>query len=317
LILEPYFDAYKNISTLLGIKTIGLPLEMSETKAKLYHNDQDPSTFDISFRSSDFQINFDKFHEILKKNPKIKLFIFNTPHNPTGKVFTKDELQKIANILRLFPKITILSDEVYEFMCFDKTKHFRFASLPDMYERTISLFSAGKTFSCTGWRVGYAISCKKIATKILKAHATNVFCSVTPFEIALTKAFQAIQTNDYLENLKKQLESKRNLLVQALFQAKWKPIVPQGGYFVCCNISPLVMMMINKKHTTTTTKKVPKDYQFVEKFCQEKKLAMIPTSSFYSNQENCFSTTMVRLAFCKDEEMLQQAIDIIHQNPAV
>ena len=91
-------------------------------------------------------------------SPKVKLFILNTPHNPTGKVFTEDELITITKILEEFPDIIVLSDEVYEFLTFDYRKHLHFAAIRNNWGKTVSIFSGGKLFNATGWKVGWAIA---------------------------------------------------------------------------------------------------------------------------------------------------------------
>lgn len=199
--IEPYFDAYKTVSTLLGIKTVGIPLEFSGEKHAEFVSKTSSSA---TFSSSDFQLNYEKLDKLITK--KTKMIVLNTPHNPTGKVFSKHELQEIVRVLEKHPHVQVLSDEVYEFMCYDGLKHERIATLPGMFDRTISLFSAGKTFSCTGWRVGYAVGPAHMTTAITKAHSVVPFCGTTPLEVAMTSCFQQIQTNGYLDELTSTLE---------------------------------------------------------------------------------------------------------------
>uniref|UniRef100_K3WDN8 Aminotransferase class I/classII large domain-containing protein n=1 Tax=Globisporangium ultimum (strain ATCC 200006 / CBS 805.95 / DAOM BR144) TaxID=431595 RepID=K3WDN8_GLOUD len=304
---EPYFDAYKTVSTLLGIKTVGIPFELSPEKQQEF-NCRDTNA---TFSSGDFRIDLDKLDQTITK--KTKMIVLNTPHNPTGKVFSKHELEQIAEMLKKHPHVLILSDEVYEFMAYDGLQHERIASFPGLFDRTISLFSAGKTFSCTGWRVGYAIAPEHLAAAITKAHSTVPFCGTTPLEVAMASCFKQVQTNGYLDELKATLEAKRDRLVGALTEANWRPIVPEGGYFVCCNVThlPVFQEFADIKITPELPKPQYPDYQFAYKLCKDYKLAMIPTSPFFTRPEHQLAPGVVRLAFCKDDETVDAAIRVI------
>lgn len=306
--IEPYFDAYKTVSTLMGIETVGIPLEMAPEKAALYN---DPQATREKFSSADFTIDCARLERLI--TPKTKMLVLNTPHNPTGKVLSRTELEQIAQVLQRHPHVIVLSDEVYEFMTYNGLRHERIASLPGMFDRTISLFSAGKSFSCTGWRAGYAICPEHFAKAVNKAHSTVPFCGVTPFEVALATAFEQAQKNGYFDELARKLERKRNRLVEVLDRENWKPIVPEGGYFVCCNVTglPAFAEFADTDVTAQLDKKEHPDYQFAYKLCREAKLAVIPTSPFYTRPEHQLTRGLVRLAFCKDDETLDKAIEII------
>ncbi|OQR85002.1 kynurenine-oxoglutarate transaminase [Achlya hypogyna] len=307
LILEPYFDAYINIAKLLGIRTVGLPLEMSPDRKAKYN---DPSCTE-AFSSKDLVLDLAKLEASI--TPKTKMLVLNTPHNPTGKVFSRDELEGIAAIMKRHPDIIILSDEVYEFMCFEGTPHERIATFDGMYDRVISLFSAGKTFSCTGWRVGYAIMPPKLALPVAKTHSAVPFCGALPFELAVAKGFEVARTNGYLAELPQLLQRKRDVVVDALQAAKLKPIVPDGGYFVCCNVSSLAAYDEFKSFEAQRglANELRPDYQVAQKLCTEHGITVIPTSPFYTSVDNQPSPALVRVAFCKDDATLAQAVDVI------
>ncbi|RHZ15954.1 hypothetical protein DYB26_004635 [Aphanomyces astaci] len=318
LVIEPFFDAYINIALLLGVKTVGVPLEMNAaTKAKY----NDPHCHD-KFSSKDLTIDLAKLEASI--TPNTKMIVLNTPHNPTGKVFSKDELEGILGVLDRHPQIIILSDEVYEFACFDGTPHERIATYDGMFDRVISLFSAGKTFSCTGWRVGYVFVChaliatyailpQKYADLVAKTHSAIPFCGALPFELAVAKGFQAAATNGYLDQLPKLLEKKRDTVVDALEKANLKPIVPDGGYFVCCNVSSLASYDEFKHLETVENLPAEErpDYQMAKKMCIEQGLTVIPTSPFYSNVRNQPSPALVRIAYCKDDATIDGAVKLI------
>ncbi|GAB9465258.1 Kynurenine-oxoglutarate transaminase [Globisporangium polare] len=304
---EPYFDAYKTVSTLLGIQTVGIPFELSPEKQREFQCSSSSTTFS----SHDFRIDLEKLDALITS--KTKMIVLNTPHNPTGKVFSRDELEQIAQVLRKHPHVLILSDEVYEFMAYDGLTHERIGSFPGMFDRTISLFSAGKTFSCTGWRVGYAVAPEHLTGAITKAHSTVPFCGTTPFEVAMASCFKQAQTNGYLDELKATLEAKRDRLVGALSEANWRPIVPEGGYFVCCDVThlPIFQEFADTEITAELPKQQYPDYQFAYKLCKEHKLAVIPTSPFFSRPEHLLAPGVVRLAYCKDDKTLDDAIRVI------
>ncbi|OQS02551.1 kynurenine-oxoglutarate transaminase [Thraustotheca clavata] len=307
LILEPYFDAYINIAKLLGIKTVGLPLELSAEKKAKYN---DPSCKE-SFSSKDLVLDLEKLEASI--TPNTKMIVLNTPHNPTGKVFSREELEGIAAIMRRHPQIIILSDEVYEFMCFEGTPHERIATFDGMYDRVISLFSAGKTFSCTGWRVGYAILPEHFALPVSKTHSAVPFCGALPFELAVAKGFQVAQNSGYLEELPQILQSKRDVVVDALTAANLKPIVPDGGYFVCCNVSTLDAYdeFRSFENQTDLENELRPDYQMAQKLCVEHGITVIPTSPFFTSIATQPSPAMVRIAYCKDDATIAKAVEII------
>merc|ERR1712150_208998 len=133
-----------------------------------------------------------------------------------------------------------ISDEVYERTVYDDNEHIHFASLPGMFERTMTLFSAGKTFSCTGWRVGYVIAPPPLAAPLLASHAALNFCVATPLQKGVAGAFASAESEGYFDWLPKMMQGKRDSLVSVLEEVGLKPIVPEGGYFVLCDATILL-----------------------------------------------------------------------------
>ncbi|KAL3665346.1 hypothetical protein V7S43_009385 [Phytophthora oleae] len=309
LTFEPYFDAYVTVSQLHGVKSAGVPFRFDAAKRAAFLSEG--SHVDARFTSHDFQADLEKLEAML--TPKTKMLVLNTPHNPTGKVFSKEELVQIAKVLERHPNVIVLADEVYEFMTFDGLKHERIATLPGFFDRTVSLFSAGKTFSCTGWRAGYAVGPAHLVGGITKAHSTVPFCGTTPFEVALASAFKEAKHNGYYDELRETLQAKRNRLCDALQAYNWRPIIPEGGYFVCCNVEGLPFY--DEFRGIQTTPDTPKtefpDYQFAYKLVKAGHLAVIPTSPFFSRPENRLAPGVVRLAFCKDDTTLDDSIRVI------
>ncbi|CAH0474758.1 unnamed protein product [Peronospora belbahrii] len=318
---EPYFDAYMTVSQLQHVTSDGIPFyhpsldspTTSTTSATSATSMMERDNINVMKRcsSSEFQLNLHQLETMLTS--KTKLLILNTPHNPTGKVLSKAELLQLGHVLERYPNVLVLADEVYEFMTYDGLEHERMASLPGFFDRTISLFSAGKTFSCTGWRAGYAVGPAHLVEGIIKAHSTIPFCGTTPFEVALASVFREAEHNGYYDELREMLETKRNRLCDALEAYNWCPIVPDGGYFVCCNVEglPSYDEFRGIEVTLDTPRTKFPDYQFAYKLVKAGHLAVIPTSPFFSRPENRLAPGVVRLAFCKDDKTLDDSIRVI------
>ncbi|GMF13392.1 unnamed protein product [Phytophthora lilii] len=207
LTLEPYFDAYVTVSQLHGVRASGAPFRFDAAKRAAFLSED--AHVAERFTSHDFQVDLAKLEAMI--TPKTKMLVLNTPHNPTGKVFSRDELQQLARVLERHPDVIVLADEVYEFMTYDGLPHERIAAMPGFFDRTISLFSAGKTFSCTGWRTGYAVGPAHLVGGVTKAHSTVPFCGTTPFEVALASAFREAKHNGYYDELKETLQVQRRI----------------------------------------------------------------------------------------------------------
>jgi hypothetical protein len=160
----------------MGAKTIGVPLRT-----------------DWASSSGDWTLDLEELDAAMSE--KTKMLVLNTPHNPTGKVFTRDELKGISDVVMRYPNVTVLSDEVYEFMTFDGLKHERIATLPGMWERTLSVYSAGKTFSATGWRVGYVVGPQPLITPLVRVHQASNFCTPSALQIAIAIALREVRVS--------------------------------------------------------------------------------------------------------------------------
>jgi aspartate/methionine/tyrosine aminotransferase len=171
-IITPAFDAYFKSASILGLHVKSVPVT--------------PTKFPPQ-RGEDLQLCLQALRETL--TPQTKFLLLNTPSSPLGKVFSKEELEEIAGVVREFPNLMVLSDEVYEHMVFEGLRHEHFASLDGMFDRTVTLFSVGKTFSCTGWRLGYAIGPSHMIHPIKALHAAVNFSTATPLQKATARAF--------------------------------------------------------------------------------------------------------------------------------
>lgn len=218
---------------------------------------------------------------------KTKLILVNTPHNPTGKVFSHEELSLIADLCQKHDVIAV-TDEVYEHIVFDDLTHFALASFPGMASRTVIISSLGKTFSVTGWKVGWTIANRNLSQAIFRAHQFMTFCGAAPLQEAAVTAVSC--QNKYYETLTQLYTKKRNYLVDALSSAGLKPISPSGTYFIMVDISALDFA---------------DDVAFCRYLTREIGVAAIPPSAFYHNPND--GAGLARFAFCKEDKTLEEA----------
>ncbi len=220
---------------------------------------------------------------------KTKVIMINTPHNPTGKVYSQDELQLIADLCQKHDVIAI-TDEVYEHIIFDDCEHLHLAKLPGMADRTVTISSAGKTFSTTGWKVGWAIGQPELVTSIQRAHQFMTFCGAAPLQAGCVQALQA--PRDYYDELSKMYQTNRDILAEGLDKAGLRPIMPQGTYFMMTDISHLGF---------------EDDRAFCRYLTTEVGVTAIPPSAFFNDPAD--GATIARFAFCKSRETLEAAAE--------
>ncbi len=243
----------------------------------------------ITLNKPDFKFDFDQFLSLINNNTK--LIILNSPHNPTGKVFTKNELQFIADIA-IENDILVLSDEVYEFLTYDGKPHIPIASLAGMKKRTITISSAGKTFSMTGWKIGYAIADKKLTEAIRKVHQWVTFAVNTPSQHAVAFGFNKLE--EYLPDFKANYSRKRNLMINELKNSGFKCHTPYGSYFIMVDYP---------------ANKFDSDIDAATRLVQEFGIATIPPSVFYSKSDE--GKSMLRLCFAKTDDVLLNGSQIL------
>jgi L-glutamine---4-(methylsulfanyl)-2-oxobutanoate aminotransferase len=216
-----------------------------------------------------------------------RAIVVNTPHNPTGRVFTRSELEAIAGLCRRHDLVAI-TDEVYEHMVFDG-EHLSLAQLPGMGDRTVTLSSLGKTFSLTGWKIGWAVAPPHLTAGVRAAHQFLTFATATPLQHAAAAALAAPQA--YFDDLAASYRAKRDLLAEGLDQIGLNVFVPEGTYFMMADHSVLGL---------------GDDVAFVNHLIDSVGVAAIPPSAFYHDKSE--AKDLVRFAFCKDEETLKEAI---------
>ncbi|RME97623.1 MAG: aminotransferase class I/II-fold pyridoxal phosphate-dependent enzyme [Chloroflexi bacterium] len=218
---------------------------------------------------------------------KTKLVMINTPHNPTGKVFSEAELRFIADLCQKH-NVIALTDEVYEHIVFDDARHVCMATLPGMSNRTVTISSAGKTFSMTGWKVGWAVASPELSTALNRAHQFMTFCAPAPLQEAIADGLHT--SDEYYRELAGMYQDNRDFLVGALADAGLNPIVPQGTYFITADISGLGF---------------ENDVAFCRYLTADIGVAAIPPSAFYYDPAD--GASLARFAFCKTRDVLEEA----------
>ena len=222
-------------------------------------------------------------------NEKTKAIIINTPHNPTGKVFSKNELQEIANLCIKWDCFAV-TDEIYEHILYDGEEHISIASLDGMADRTITINSISKTYSVTGWRVGWAIANAKITSRIRKVHDFFTVGAPTPFQEAA--AFALSMPESYYESLRLRYDQLRNFLFAVLSEVGFKPFLPKGSYYIIAETDELMEKL-----------SVKDDFSFSRKLIELTGVATVPGTSFYASPNK--GLNQVRFAFCKKLETLE------------
>jgi aspartate/methionine/tyrosine aminotransferase len=240
----------------------------------------------LTLRPPEFRLDPEELDSLV--TPATKAIVVNTPHNPSGRVLSTAELEGIADVCQRHDLIAI-TDEVYEHMVYEGS-HISLAGLDGMWERTITLSSLGKTFSLTGWKIGWAVAPDELTKAIRSAHQFLTFATATPLQHAAAVALRA--PAEYFSELRDSYLSKRNLLASGLMELGFQVFTPQGTYF----------LMADHRHFGDAD-----DISFVHRLIDEVGVAAIPPSAFYHEAKE--AQTLVRFAFCKDEETLRQALD--------
>ncbi|KAM3570495.1 hypothetical protein VYU27_007443 [Nannochloropsis oceanica] len=300
ILIEPAFDIYAAQIQMAGGTCVHVPLR--------------PPSSSISFSpSSSTSWHLDWGELSAAFSPRTRLLLLNTPQNPTGKVFTREELEKISSLVQAHPRALVLSDEVYENITFDEHQHTRLATLPGMWERTLTLSSAGKTFSVTGWKIGWLIGPERLIGGVMCCNQWVQFSVATPLQAAvaemLTKAKEPYEGfPSYYAWLKEEYSRKRSLLIDALTTAGLKPFVPEGGFFIVADTSNITVPSSYLWETTPASPSpMSRDWAFCRFMTLEAGVAAIPPSAFYKEGHKKLAENHARFAFCKADESILEA----------
>jgi aspartate/methionine/tyrosine aminotransferase len=218
-----------------------------------------------------------------------RVILLNTPHNPTGKVFGRTELEFIAS-LAMEHDLLVVTDEVYDRILFDHAVHVPIATLPGMWERTITINSVGKTFSLTGWKVGYAIGPERLIDAMRSVHQWVTFATSTPFQVAMAEAIPAATVNGYYLDLERDYHERRAVMVKVLASAGLPPLRSTGSFFVMTGFGD---------HTFAN------DVDFCRWLIVEVGVTPIPPSAFYL--EPATAPQLLRFCFAKQLATLHEA----------
>lgn len=266
IVFEPMYDSYAGMAQQVGAKLVPVQL-------------QPP---DWSIPEQQLRAAF---------SDKTKFILVNTPHNPTGKVFTRQELQLVADLC-LQHNCYALSDEVYEHLVFKPHQHISLRALPDMQDRCIRLGSAGKTFSFTAWKVGWMTGPAHLLAPIIKAHQFVVFTVATNLQHAV--AYGLDKEQQFYQNLGQELLAKRAILESRLPGLGLKVLPAQGTYFLVADVSSLL-------------RPGEDDVSLCKRLTAEAGVTLIPLSAFYASDQRPHH--LVRFCFCKNDEKLTSACE--------
>eukprot|EP00002_Diphylleia_rotans_P033840 TRINITY_DN722_c0_g3_i2.p1 TRINITY_DN722_c0_g3~~TRINITY_DN722_c0_g3_i2.p1 ORF type:complete len:288 (-),score=82.63 TRINITY_DN722_c0_g3_i2:1004-1867(-) len=273
IFLQPFFDIYYP------------PVQIAGAKLKV-----------VTLEPPSFKIKKEELEAAFSE--KTKLILINTPHNPTGHVLSLEELNWIRELCIKYNALCI-SDEVYENLVYDGKKHIHISSLPDMWERSILVSSAGKSFSLTGWKVGWVIAPPSLQIYVRPLKQFVTFSGATPLQVGIAKALDQ-SPPEYYEETRAEYEKKRDFLMGVLEEVGLPPYCPDGGYFVMADIRGTGFA---------------DDFAFCEYLIKEVGVAAIPPTPFYLDEDKSKASTMARFAICKKWETLYAAAERLRKKP--
>lgn len=263
--LEPYYDSYAACIAMAGGTRVPVTLRPHE---------------------GSFRLGLDELRAAV--TDRTRLLLINTPHNPTGTVLTRAELAAIAE-LAVERDLLVVTDEVYEHLVFGDAGHLPLATFPGMRERTVTIGSAGKTFSFTGWKVGWVTAAPGLVTAVRSAKQYLTYVSSGPFQYAVAEALAL--PDSYFADFRADMLAKRDLLATGLTEAGFEVFRPAGTYFITTDIRPLGES---------------DGFAFCRALPERAGVVAIPNAVFYDHREA--GAPFVRFAFCKRTEVLEEAV---------
>ncbi|MBD0424331.1 pyridoxal phosphate-dependent aminotransferase [Streptomyces sp. TRM S81-3] len=263
--LEPYYDSYAACIAMAGGRRVPVTLRPHEGA---------------------FRLDLDELRDAV--TDRTRLLLLNTPHNPTGTVLTREELAAIAE-LAVERDLLVVTDEVYEHLVFDDAEHVPIATFPGMRERTVTIGSAGKTFSFTGWKVGWVTAAPALVTAVRSAKQYLTYVASGPFQYAVAEALALPET--YFTAFRDDMRAKRDLLAAGLTEAGFGVHRPAGTYFITTDIRPLGF---------------GDGFAFCRALPERAGVVAIPNAVFYDHREA--GAPFVRFAFCKRTAVLEEAV---------
>jgi N-succinyldiaminopimelate aminotransferase len=264
IVFEPYYDSY------------GACISMAGARRRA-----------VTLRAPDFTLDAEELQAAV--TDRTRVILLNTPHNPTGKVFTRDELSAVAAVA-VEHDLLVISDEVYEHLTFDGVEHVPFATLPGMAERTVSIGSGGKCFSVTGWKVGWVTGPAELVTAVRTAKQFLTYVASGPFQHAVAVGLRL--PDQYFIDAAQDMQAKRDRLVGGLADAGFEVYATSGTYFVVADIAPF------GEHDGMA---------FCRSLPERCGVVAVPCSVFYDDVDA--GRSLVRFGFCKRHHVLDEAAD--------
>lgn len=260
IIIDPAYDCYAPAVDLVGGKCVHIAME------------------------ADFTVDWNKVEQAI--TTKTKMLLVNNPHNPSGKVFTQEDIEALKSILLKHEQVFLLSDEVYEYITFEQ-KHISINTIPELINRSIIVSSFGKTFHITGWKVGYIVAPDYVLNEIKKVHQYLVFCVNSVAQHSLNAYLKVAE----VEKLGAFYQSKRNQFQELMKDSRFKLLPSEGTYFQAADYSAISQ---------------ENDVAFCERLVKEFGVAAIPMSVFYKDK---IDNKIIRFCFAKDDQTLIQAAE--------
>jgi aminotransferase len=268
IVFEPFYGYHLNTLLSMRVNPVAVPLEMGS-----------------------WALDLDRLRSAI--TPKTRAIIVNTPVNPCGKVFSRAELEGIAALAQEHD-LFVFTDEIYEYFVFDGTEHISPATLPGMAERTITISGLSKTFSITGWRVGYLAADRRWLGAIGYFHDLTYVCSPSPFQYGAAAGLMELPPSFYA-GLSSEYQAKRDQLCSALTDAGLSPSIPAGAYYVLADVSRLPGANAKEKART---------------LLRESKVAAVAGTAFFTGGRG---ENLLRFCFAKRDDDLQRACDLLRQ----
>ncbi|RXK60763.1 aminotransferase class I/II-fold pyridoxal phosphate-dependent enzyme [Lacibacter luteus] len=262
ILFEPAYDSYIPNIEINGAKAVPLPLTYP-----------------------DYKIDWDLVRSSI--TAKTKAILINSPHNPTGSVLDKNDIAELKSIVA-GTELFIVSDEVYEHLIYDELPHESMLKYPELFERSFVNFSFGKTYHCTGWKLGYCIAPAAFTKEFRKVHQFNCFSCFTPAQVALA---EYLKNKDAYLSLPRFMQQKRDYFIELMKNTKFDLLSTSGSYFICASYGRI---------------SEESDKDLAIRLTKEAGVATIPLSAFYHNQKD---DKVVRFCFSKQNRTLQQAVE--------
>ena len=263
IIFDPAYDAYEPVVELAGGKCVHIGLDAPH-----------------------YKVNWEQVKKAI--NSKTKAIVINSPHNPTGTLLNHEDMLALEKII-FDNELLLISDEVYEFITFDGEQHESVLRYPKLFERSFVVSSFGKTFHCTGWKMGYCTAPKELTTEFRKLHQFVTFTTSTPNQYGLIEMLK--EQPNHIDELSDFYQQKRDYLVDALSGSKFKILTAKGTYFLLADYSEISDL---------------NDRDFCYWLAEEVGVAAVPLSPFYPEG---YDSKVIRLCFAKNEDTLRLAAD--------